>query len=234
MHRPSPYLSPSALDWRNIYSRGQLTIHNQKTRPDIVNNIWKKCRALSTSSDLTKELGGGELCLDEGCYGKAIVKSDVTFGIFPWQGAPWDSRHLTYFMLFEDRLWGLDGTRCKNREECRRVIQRKINHVTPALLDEERSLLSGSHMTSLDKVKEMTRKKKLVLLEQADFKDRGCMWWINKRYQTCTDENPFPEDVKKERAAWVRRKKYLEKETHTDISNSISILVFLQGHCHSA
>lgn len=33
----------AAMDWTGLYTRGQLTIHNQRRRPKAVNSAWRQC-----------------------------------------------------------------------------------------------------------------------------------------------------------------------------------------------
>lgn len=83
--------SVSALDYGDIYTRGQFTAHVQNTkhknRKNVdVNNLWKYCDRFRDLDFLANEFAEGSKgqCMDEGCYGRAVVDSGARFGLLPW------------------------------------------------------------------------------------------------------------------------------------------------------
>lgn len=50
----------------------------------MVNNIWRLCKQLQNTERVANALVYSGLCIDEGCYGKAVFESKMKFGIFPW------------------------------------------------------------------------------------------------------------------------------------------------------
>lgn len=71
-------------DWTNVYSRGQMTGHILKRNPNLVNNVWRKCEDLRSLKDIYNSFSMQKTFIDEGCYAKAIIKSNADFVQLPW------------------------------------------------------------------------------------------------------------------------------------------------------
>jgi hypothetical protein len=114
----------------------------------------------------------GALCLDEGCYGKAIVKSRVRFGILPWQGNEWDELKPDYVTQIDKELWNVQY--CSNLRNCRSKLELDLpdrkNH------QRMRDFYSGKSLNN----EGIYSKRFSVKIGNPD-----CMWWIDSKFQTC-------------------------------------------------
>ncbi|KAL3900020.1 MAG: hypothetical protein SGCHY_001636 [Lobulomycetales sp.] len=64
--------------------RGQMTGHILKRNPNLVNNVWRKCEDLRSLKDIYNSFSMQKTFIDEGCYAKAIIKSNADFVQLPW------------------------------------------------------------------------------------------------------------------------------------------------------
>lgn len=158
--------------------------------------------------------------MDEGCYSKGVMNSNVTFGIFPWQGNSWDSRGTKFMMVLNKKLWGVSNF--KSQKECLDKLSRKINHYDEEQLVKERVYQSGSFITNeyLATAERRVAEEEnhggdyddAVLAQSANglaikqFKTgpfKGCLWWIEEKMKTCIKNPGMPRSVRQGKSAWA-------------------------------
>ncbi|RKO82736.1 hypothetical protein BDK51DRAFT_33407, partial [Blyttiomyces helicus] len=76
----------------SLYTRGQLTIHNQRRIPHIVNELWRGCKIFKSLGSIASEFSHDLAeAVDEGCYSKAVFRSrKIVVAVLPWQAADWE------------------------------------------------------------------------------------------------------------------------------------------------
>jgi len=169
-------------DWTNLYTRGQFTAHVLKRNPKAVNNIWKYCSQFRTTHNLARAMVYSGLCIDEGCYGRAVFDSKLRFGAFPWQGNDWDNKKSDYVSQLDGRLWTVKS--CSRMEDCRSQLQREIPVQSYRQNSLSARILQDGFETKHSSEVNITRK----LFSAAG---KSCQWWIAPEFKTCVDKNGY-------------------------------------------
>ncbi|KAJ3396737.1 hypothetical protein HDU92_002103 [Lobulomyces angularis] len=179
----------SGTDYTNLYTRGQFTGHNQIKNSELTNNIWRGCEYLNSLENIVQSFLRKGFCMDEGCYGKAVVektKSGLKYGIFPFQGNAWDLKGVNYINIIDGNLY--TGSSCFTLADCKSMVSNVV--LRKNLSKEKHVLLSNS-----DEV------EKITMGISSDIEN--CSWWIEKKFKSCIkDTNLIPENVKNVTSKW--------------------------------
>ncbi|RKO87393.1 hypothetical protein BDK51DRAFT_32164, partial [Blyttiomyces helicus] len=158
----------------SLSTRGQLTIHNQRRVPHIVNELWRGCELLGSLENITHTFTNNEaIGIDEGCYSNAAFTSpDVVIAVLPWQAADfeiWD-----YGLVVGARLFVAHG--CKDpdaiTETARYARCRILAHTAAARVDPH------AHGPALALSPPPT-----ILPAKVTWPN--CIWWLKEKHQTC-------------------------------------------------
>ncbi|RKO85868.1 hypothetical protein BDK51DRAFT_47520 [Blyttiomyces helicus] len=165
----------------SLYTRGQLTIHNQRRVPRIVNELWRGCKIFeSLTSVATVFRDNLAEAVDEGCYSKAVFQSrEIVVAVLPWQAADWEG--WDYGAFIGGRLFVARG--CKDNDAgtdaARFAKCRTLSRTAAARVDPQ------------SRGPALARSSPTPTVVPAALTEPGCLWWVDPNEQTClTVETP--------------------------------------------
>ncbi|KAJ3123168.1 hypothetical protein HK098_002133 [Nowakowskiella sp. JEL0407] len=202
----------NAGDLGRVYLRKEFVVHNLRTRPEYILNLWKRCSSYSTFESLLKtfEKSSDWQSMVEGCYSAGVLSSEspkLSVMLLPWRlgdvspnAFQISNKHLTYCVgqgtaeVCRGQL-KLDVKKRETAEKQRNLLISQIadsddEHTVKTLTTKLSKLGRPASLvfTNDTTPKSSTATTGLLQSIELNLLQPNCSHWLPKEEQVCVDQ----------------------------------------------